>query len=290
MPKVTHEALVALLRSAPSLLVGILWPEREVDVRSIHIAHDDFVDLNLAEYRADDVILLGEDPRSPRAALIIEIQTLIDADKRRSWNLYVASLYARYGCDVDLVVLTLDRDVAAWASRPIAVGRLRGAQSLTPTVIGPDQIPRITDLTVARRAPELAVLSALAHGGEPDAEPIALAALAALRGLDNERETLYADLVLHRLGPAARALLEKLMSTADYQYQSEFARKYFSEGKSEGELLGEAKALLHLIDRRGIALSEEDRQRVLTCTDGGLLETWLDRVLTATDRDQLFGR
>lgn len=120
------------------------------------------------------------------------------------------------------------------------------------------------------------------------------AALAALRGLDNERETLYADLVLHRLGPAARALLEKLMSTVDYQYQSEFARKYFSEGKSEGkaegELLGEAKALLHLIDRRGIALSEEDRQRVLTCTDGGLLETWLDRVLTATDRDQLFGR
>ena len=296
MPKVTHEALVTLLRNAPSLLVDLIWPERQIEARSIHIAHDDFVDLNLAEYRADDVVLIGDDPRAPLAALIIEVQTLIDPAKRRSWPLYAAGTFARQGCDVDLAVVTLDRDVAAWAARTINTGRLGGGLTITPIVVGPDRIPRITDPEAARRAPELAVLSALAHGGDPDAEPIALAALTALADLDNDRETFYADLVLHRLGPAARMLLEKLMSTANYQYQSEFARKYFFEGKAEGKAEGkvegkaegEAALLLRIIDRRGVAISAHDRDRVLRCTDLAQIEAWADRALTATSRDQIF--
>ena len=88
-----------------------------------------------------------------------EAQTAIQAMKRPTWPLFVAGVYARHGCSVDIAVLTLDRDVAAWAGRPITVGLLRGAMTITPTVIGPDQIPRITDPEVARRSPEMAVLS-----------------------------------------------------------------------------------------------------------------------------------
>jgi hypothetical protein len=134
MPKITHEALVMILRNAPTLLVDLLWPERQISARSIHIAHDDFVDVNLAEYRADDVVLIGEDPEAPAAALVREAQMTIQAMKRRTWPLYVAGLYARHGCPVDIVVLTLDREVAAWAGRPITVGLLRGAMTITPTV------------------------------------------------------------------------------------------------------------------------------------------------------------
>ena len=67
---------------------------------------------------------------------------------------------------------------------------------------GSDQIPRITDAEAARRSPELAVLSALAHGGEPEGEAIALAALEATRDLDNTREIFYAGSAWRRgLGP-----------------------------------------------------------------------------------------
>jgi hypothetical protein len=292
MPKITHEALVMILRNAPTLLVDLLWPERQISARSIHIAHDDFVDVNLAEYRADDVVLIGEDPEAPAAALVREAQMTIQAMKRRTWPLYVAGLYARHGCPVDIVVLTLDREVAAWAGRPITVGLLRGAMTITPTVIGPDQIPRITDPEVARRSPELAVLSALAHGSEPEGESIAMAALAGMPMLDNMREMFYVDLVLHHLGPAARAILEKLMSTTNYQFQSEFAQKYFfegkHEGKEEGELKGEAKMLLRIIDRRGVAISSHDRERVMSCADASQIEAWADRALTATTRDEIF--
>ena len=40
-----------------------------------------------------------------------------------------------------------------------------------PVVLGPDEIPRITSLEVAERMLELAILSALVHGGAPDGRP-----------------------------------------------------------------------------------------------------------------------
>ena len=288
MPKMTHEALVTILRNAPRLLVELVWPERQVDARSIHIAHAEFTDLNLPQYRADDVVLLGDDASAPEGALIGEAQTNIDPGKRQSWLYYPAAVGARYRCPVDLVVLTVDREVAAWAARPIVGGRLSGALSLTPTVIGPDQIPRITDLDEARRSPELAVLSAVAHGDEPGAEAIAFAALTATHDLDNDRGIFYPDLVFHHLAPAARALLEGLMATANYELQSDIARKWYAEGKAEGEAEGEARMLLRLLRLRGIDLADDDRQRVLACADPAQLERWAARVLTAKTRDEIF--
>ena len=69
---------------------------------------------------------------------------------------------------------------------PIDFGRQRGM--LLPFVLGPAQIPIIRDPDEARREPELAVLSVAAHGREPGAEHIALAALTAVRGLDRDRD------------------------------------------------------------------------------------------------------
>ncbi|MBK8260482.1 MAG: hypothetical protein IPK80_03990 [Nannocystis sp.] len=74
------------------------------------------------------------------------------------------------------------------------------------------------------------------------------------------------------------------MSTPNYQYQSDFALKFFTEGKAEGE----ASLLLHILERRGIAISEHDRDRVLSCTELAQIESWADRALTATTRDEVF--
>jgi hypothetical protein len=46
--------------------------------------------------------------------------------------------------------------------------------------------------------------------------------------------------------------------------------------------------VLRVLDRRDIRLTEEARQRVLSCDDQELLGEWLDRALTASDEADLF--
>src|SRR5882672_6067041 len=51
-------------------------------------------------------------------------------------------------------------------------------------------------------------------------------------GLDAERSRLYCDLVLHSLPEAARRALQA-MDASKYEYQSEFARRYYGQGKAD---------------------------------------------------------
>lgn len=61
-----------------------------------------------------------------------------------------------------------------------------------------------------------------------------------------------------------------------------------AQGIAEGEARGEAKALIKLLDARHIALSDEQRQRVLSCTDALLLDLWLHRSVSATSPAEVF--
>jgi flagellar biosynthesis/type III secretory pathway protein FliH len=171
---------------------------------------------------------------------------------------------------------------ARWCAEPIDLGG--GRCVLHPWVLGPDAVPAITDPEAARAAPELAVLSVAAHAEEPGAEHIALAALAAAHDLDRDRGTLYPDFVYALLGRAACAALEEIMA-ARYEYQSDFARKYFSEGlekgMAKGQAQGKADALLKLLQLKRFTLTEEQRQRVLECGDEAVLDGWMARVLDA---------
>jgi hypothetical protein len=72
----------------------------------------------------------------------------------------------------------------------------------------------------ARRLPELAVLSARAHGSEPDGLEVARAALAALGAVSADRVTLYGDWILSGLNEAARRALEAEMQTGNYEYRA----------------------------------------------------------------------
>jgi hypothetical protein len=51
-------------------------------------------------------------------------------------------------------------------------------------------------------------------------------------GLDADRSVLYCDLVLHSLPEAARRA-PQAMDASKYEYQSEFARRYFAQGRVE---------------------------------------------------------
>jgi hypothetical protein len=81
---------------------------------------------------------------------------------------------------------------------------------------------------IALKLPELAVLSAMAHR-DLDAADVAVEAIAPL---PEDVSRLYFDLIVSRLPEGSWRLLEARMQ--GYQYQSEFARKYYGQGHEEG--------------------------------------------------------
>ncbi|AUX29076.1 hypothetical protein SOCE836_011620 [Sorangium cellulosum] len=162
--------------------------------------------------------------------------------------------------------------------------------SLTPLVLGPEGVPVVTDAEQAKAAPEVVVLSAMAHGQEEAGEAIGVAFLAAATGLDQERRGLYADVVLSSLNAAARRTLEAMMKSG-YEYQSEFARSYVAKGRQEGRLEGllEAKAqgVLAVFEARGLEVPADIRERVLASKDVAELDRWIRRAAVVTDAREL---
>jgi hypothetical protein len=60
-----------------------------------------------------------------------------------------------------------------------------------------------------------------------------------------------------------------------------------AEGKAEGEVKGEAKALMMILKRRGMAITDEQQRRIVSCTDVATLDSWLARALVA-EADEIF--
>lgn len=241
MPSQLHEALLLLFRNRPRLAPELLRDALHQTLPPFTEARIESAELNdvqPAEYRADLVVLLYEG--EPVLGIVVEAQLQPDERKRYSWPVYVAGLRARIRCPVVLLVVTADEAVARWAAQAIELG---GESCIVPLVLGPSGVPEIDDEERARRDPELAVLSAMAHGGDADgskAVGIALAAMAASAGLDPDRARLYFDLVQTSLGRAAREALRE-MDPSKYEYQSDFARHYIALGRAEGAVEGKAE-------------------------------------------------
>jgi hypothetical protein len=241
MPSHLHEALLFLFRNRPTLAPELLRDALHVEVPEYTEARIDsaeLTDIQPAEYRADLVVLLLHGV--PVLGIIVEVQLSPDERKLFVWPSYVANLRARLELEVCLLVVTADEATARWAAKPIHLG---GGNGFTPLVLGPSGVPEITDEAQAQTDPELAVLSAMAHGRDADAGKsarIALAAQWASLGLDEDRSQLYFDLVMASLSEAARRELQT-MDPAKYEYQSEFAKRYVAQGRLEGKAEGKAE-------------------------------------------------
>lgn len=188
----------------------------------------------------------------PVYGIVVEVQLSKFSRKRFVWPAYVANLRARLECPVALLVVTADEAVARWAAKPVNLG---GLHHFAPYVLGPSGVPAVTDETRARANPELAVLSAMAHGRDADAVraiEIAIAAQKASAGLDADRSRIYGDLIMSSLGEAAREALNKMI-TQKYEFQSDFARHYIALGEAQGEARGEVRGRAALVARLLIA-------------------------------------
>src|SRR5690606_25326171 len=162
MPSQLHEILITLFRNRPTLAPELLNAGLLVDLPGFPVARIESANLTEgqpAEYPADLVVTLATD--APRLAIIIEVQLQTDPRKRFVWPAYVAGLRARLECPVCMLVVAASETVGAWSSEPICLG---GPNVFTPLVLPLSKVPEVFDAAAARDCPELAVLSAMAHG------------------------------------------------------------------------------------------------------------------------------
>ncbi|MFD2357579.1 hypothetical protein ACFSTC_62350 [Nonomuraea ferruginea] len=78
------------------------------------------------------------------------------------------------------------------------------------------------------------------------------------------------------------------MATQTYLYQGEYAQSLMAKGEARGEARGEAKGLLVVLEARGFRVTEDDRDRIMSCTDIKTLERWLQRAALVDSVDKLF--
>lgn len=110
--------------------------------------------------------------------------------------------------------------------------------------------------------------------------------------LDAERGALYFDFLMSSLEEAVRRELEAMKRSENWEPQSEWGRRMFGmgreEGREEGRASGRADVLLRIAERRGWALGEALRARIVDCRDVALLDRWVDRALDAATVDEVF--
>lgn len=290
MPTLQHESIIELFRANPRLVVDFLRDEFGLDVPKGPLRVEDahLPSLTPSSYDADLVVVVDK-----ALAIVLEVQLAIDPRKHMSWLVYLANLRARASIPVVLVVVAPQPEVARWAAEPIYLGP--PDWTLRPLVIGPERIPVLTRTHQARRSPELLVLSAMVHGKGPLGLSIARAALRGWSKLDSARARLYLDLVLAALNEATRRKLE-LMMIENYQIQNEVLRNFVrmieeraeATGKATGEARGEAKALLQLLEERGLPVEPAVRTRVMACTDTEQLSRWFRRAVHAPSVAEVF--
>ena len=287
-----HETLVEMFRHRPSLVADLLSGVLGVELpgyEGVRLEAAECVDLTPAQYWADAVVVLTADG-APVLAVVVEVQLARDPDKWWSWPVYVAMLRARLRCPTLLLVVCVDTGVAGWAATPIKLGN-PGAL-LPPLVLGPELVPVLTATGTADQAPEIAVLSAMAHGGDPDRSGVLDVLVEALSLVETQHAVLYAELVFAALPQAARRHLEALMSTQTYEYVSEYAQKFIARGEARGEARGraegQARAVLAVLDARGIEVSDDVRAQIRRCRDLDQLDVLVRRAATVEAADDLF--
>lgn len=78
------------------------------------------------------------------------------------------------------------------------------------------------------------------------------------------------------------------MTLGNYVFQSDFAKKHRAAGRTEGKAEGKAEGVLQVLDARGIAVSEEQKARILACTDIAVLDRWIRRAVSVSSTEELF--
>jgi hypothetical protein len=303
MPSITHQGLVELFRARPTLALDLLRETLRCnvpDATSVEVISASVEEMVPTEHRADVMVLLRNDGASV-AVVIVEIQLAVDRNKSYTWPLYVYATRNRYRCPTWLLVVAPDAEVATWALTSLSSAPGHGDWS--PIVLGPNEIPLFTTAEQAEHSPELALLSAIAHGGNESAKALLEALPAALNKMPPEMLPGFLAMLYTTINPVLRTQLEKLMTTHEFadielppfiqniidigmargDVEGERRGKLEGklegkrEGKLEGQARGRAESILELLELRGIEVPDAVRTEVMACTDLPTLNHWFRR-------------
>jgi hypothetical protein len=282
MVSLLHEGVIRLVRDCPAFAADLLGELLDIVVPQFseaRLADATLNELVPVEYRADAVVVFSQD--KPVFGAIIEAQLQRDDDKLFTWPLYAVGARERHRCPFVVIVVTPDRATASWAARTVELG---GGIRYWPLVVGPDGIPKVTDHAQAQREPQLAVLSVMAHGQGPVATAAAIggAAANAISQFPEDQRLLYSLLIESNLSEAARKMIK--MQPGLEKFFTEAQRSNYERGRAQGK----AEALLSILTRRGLTLTDEQRGRIVACAELAVLEHWLDRSFTVSSVEELF--
>jgi hypothetical protein len=200
---------------------------------------------------AADLVLICRDSRRVAVQVfIVEIQRGRGPDKVRSCHVYQAVYWAVLDCPVALVMVCSRREVARRFMKEFNAGV---QDQVTPAVVlDLDLVPVLSQAEAENAPPEWVLLDLLE-------EFMAL--------LEDEEFTFEAEIFTRRI----KAAEERAAETAG----------------QAGEVRGEGKSLLSVLDARGFAVSAALREEILACGDTAQLEDALRRAATE-DPEQPF--
>ncbi|WP_327429334.1 hypothetical protein [Streptomyces sp. NBC_01236] len=248
------------------------------------VLNTDLTEIEPVERRVDSLVRVNT--KEGDYLLVLESQGKKDERKRGSWPYYLSYLYEEYRCEPVLIVMTQSSSTARWAAQPIRFG-LPGWSSLVvrPMVLGPDNVPVITDEKEAELNVSLAVLSAITHGKGPRAAAILGPLAAALDTIDPTSAALFVQLVTSGLvDDQAKEIWRDLMSPVNYFFRHPVAEKTRDEGRIEERI----KMTLRTLELRGLQVPDSVRLRVKACSDLDQLEVWSERAVRVTEAAELF--
>lgn len=294
-----------MFRVRPELAVEVLRELVGADVPlagPVCVENNDFNDRPSKDFQPDTVITVGP-PREPLHGIIIEVQQERSISKRGQLPRYAAALWLLLRCPVTVLCVCPDSDAAEWYAVPIPTD-LPG-YVFRAEVLGPGEIPAITDPDEAAARPEMAVMSVMAHGRR---RPVVEGFVRGLERMKTEHAPQYYEYAYSMAAPAVQRILGEIMASSTWPVYSPFAREHFgrgkdeglaegraegrdeglAEGRAEGRAKGEAEAVLRVLAARRIEVSEEARARISACADLRQLEAWLDRASVATSVGELF--
>ncbi|NEB93170.1 hypothetical protein [Streptomyces bauhiniae] len=291
----SHEALHRIFQKDPALLTRALQRVLHVpfpEPHEIAALNVDLTEIEPVERRVDTLLRAETDEGT--YLLVVESQGKVDDRKRGSWPYYLSYLYEKYRCEPVLIVITQNSATARWAARPILLG-FPGWHSLTvrPLVLGPDNVPVITDERQAEQDVPLAVLSAMTHGRGPQAAPILESLATALKTIDPDSAAVFVQFVDSCLAdPQAKQMWRDLMTAIQYFWRHPLAEQVREEGREQGLAEGRAQAkaemVLRVLEWRGIPVPEHVAEQVTMCDDPAQLELWAQRAVRATHAEDLF--
>lgn len=280
MHRIFHHDSEMLGRTFRALGLSLPTPD------TVSIISGDVTEIRPMERRID-TLMRCETVDGEAYLVLVEAQRAVDEDKRYTWTYYLAYLADKYRLPVLLLVICHDQRVARWAAQPFKHGAgAYAALTLRAIVVGPHNVPVIDDEEVARDYIPLAVLSALTHAKDADIGTI-LATLASVLKKMNDPQEAYdlADIAGAGLADTqAGEIWRQMMAIDTSWYRSPFSQQLRAEGRAEGL----AESVLRVLDKRGVAVSDEQRARVEGSTDLAQLDVWLDRAVTATEASEVF--